>query len=169
MASWTWWRLAELRATLARLVRVLPPAPAEEAWSHGEQRGWGPIGVLSGFAERVGGAVSETIGIDVEPQPGAETNGGAPRRAAAKPEAEERRRSTEMLPPARRRSPPAEPDQAAIDAAWRRVQLARHPQRPARSTSCIASSTTSRSCTAIARSATTRRWSAARPCSRAGR
>ena len=26
---------SELRATLARLVRVLPPAPAEEAWSHG--------------------------------------------------------------------------------------------------------------------------------------
>ena len=37
---------------------------ASKAWSQGEQRGWGPIGVLSGFAERVGGAVSETIGID---------------------------------------------------------------------------------------------------------
>ena len=24
----------------------------------------------------------------------------------------------------------AVPDQAAVDAAWRRVQLARHPQRP---------------------------------------
>jgi acetyl-CoA carboxylase carboxyl transferase subunit beta len=81
---------AELRATLARLVRVLPPAPAEEAWAQGDQRGWGPIGVLSGLAERVGGAVSETIGIDVEAQPGAETNGGAPRERAAKREAEER-------------------------------------------------------------------------------
>ena len=81
---------SELRATLARLVRVLPPAPAEEAWAQGEQRGWGPIGVLSGLAERVGGAVSETIGIDVEPQPGAETNGDAPREHVAKREAEER-------------------------------------------------------------------------------
>ncbi|HEX6475279.1 MAG TPA: acetyl-CoA carboxylase, carboxyltransferase subunit beta [Candidatus Limnocylindria bacterium] len=82
---------AELRATLSRLVRVLPPAPAEQPWAQGEQRGWGPIGMLSGLAERVGGAVSETIGIDVEPQPaGPETNGGAPRSAPTKTEAEER-------------------------------------------------------------------------------
>ena len=81
---------SELRVTLARLVRVLPPAPAEEAWSQGEQRGWGPIGVLSGLAERVGGAVSETIGIDVEPQSGAETNGDAPRNTVAQREAEKR-------------------------------------------------------------------------------
>ena len=37
---------------------------------------------------------------------------------------------TEMLPPALEALAHAEPDQAAIDAAWRRVQLARHPQRP---------------------------------------
>jgi hypothetical protein len=46
--------------------------------------------MLSGLAERVGGAVSESIGIDVEPQPGAETNGDAPREHVAKREAEER-------------------------------------------------------------------------------
>jgi acetyl-CoA carboxylase carboxyl transferase subunit beta len=82
---------AELRANLARLVRVLPPAPAEQPWAQGEQKGWGPIGMLSGLAERVGGAVSETIGIDVEPQPaGPETNGGSPRSVPTKTEAEER-------------------------------------------------------------------------------
>jgi acetyl-CoA carboxylase carboxyl transferase subunit beta len=57
----------ELRATLGRLLRVLQPATMDEAWGAGEQKGWGPIGVLSGLAERFGGAVSETIGIDVEP------------------------------------------------------------------------------------------------------
>ena len=120
---------SELRATLTRLLRVLPPAPAEEAWAQGEQRGWGPIGVLSGLAERVGGAVSETIGIEVEAQPAADTNGDAPRTSVAKREAEERA-MTEMLPPTLEAIANAEPDQAAIDAAWRRVQLARHPQRP---------------------------------------
>ena len=37
---------------------------------------------------------------------------------------------TEMLPPTLEALAAAEPDQAAIDAAWKRVQLARHPQRP---------------------------------------
>ena len=37
---------------------------------------------------------------------------------------------TEMLPPAVDAIVGAEPDQATIEAAWRRVQLARHPQRP---------------------------------------
>jgi len=37
---------------------------------------------------------------------------------------------TEMLPPALEASAGPEPDQATIDAAWRRVQLARHPERP---------------------------------------
>ena len=46
--------------------------------------------MLSGLAERVGGAVSETIGIDVEHQPGAETNGGPPREKVAKRDSEER-------------------------------------------------------------------------------
>ena len=56
---------SDLRATLARLLRVLQPAPMDEA-SAEDQRAWGPIGVLSGLAERLGGAVSETIGIDVQ-------------------------------------------------------------------------------------------------------
>jgi acetyl-CoA carboxylase carboxyl transferase subunit beta len=72
---------SELRGTLSRLLRVLPPAPVDAAWAQGDQRGWGPIGVLSGLAERLGGAVSETIGIDVES--GASTvegNGNGPDR-----------------------------------------------------------------------------------------
>ena len=58
---------SELRPTLSRLLRLLPVAPAEDGWpGHAEVRGWVPIGVLSGIAERLGTAVSETIGIDVE-------------------------------------------------------------------------------------------------------
>ncbi|HET7520628.1 MAG TPA: acetyl-CoA carboxylase, carboxyltransferase subunit beta [Candidatus Limnocylindria bacterium] len=68
---------SELRATLAGLLRVLRPAPVDASWAPGEARGWGPIGVLSGIAERVGGAVSETIGIDVEAGGG---NGAGPAR-----------------------------------------------------------------------------------------
>jgi acetyl-CoA carboxylase carboxyl transferase subunit beta len=61
---------SELRATLSRLLRLLPVAPAEDGWqTGGEARGWGPIGVLSGIAERLGTAVSEKIGIEVEPAP----------------------------------------------------------------------------------------------------
>ena len=66
---------SEQRATLARLLRTLPVAPADDAWQEDPARGWGPIGALSGFAERLGGAVSETIGIDVEPAGG---NGDRP-------------------------------------------------------------------------------------------
>jgi acetyl-CoA carboxylase carboxyl transferase subunit beta len=65
----------ELRATLARLLRVLPVAAADAAWPQAEERAWGPIGVLSDFAERLGGAVSETIGIDTEDEG---TNGAQP-------------------------------------------------------------------------------------------
>jgi hypothetical protein len=51
----------------------MPVAVAEDGWqTAGETRGWGPIGVLSGMAERLGTAVSETIGIDVEPGQGAD-------------------------------------------------------------------------------------------------
>jgi acetyl-CoA carboxylase carboxyl transferase subunit beta len=57
---------AELRTTLSRLLRALPVASVDEGWSAADQRAWGPIGMLSGLAERVGGAVSERIGIDVE-------------------------------------------------------------------------------------------------------
>ena len=62
---------AELRTALARLLRTLPVAPLSAA---GNGRATGPIGVLSGLAERVGGAVSESIGIDSEPAP----NGATP-------------------------------------------------------------------------------------------
>ena len=38
----------------------------EDGAGDDEDRTWGPIGALSGLAERLGGAVSETIGIDTE-------------------------------------------------------------------------------------------------------
>lgn len=60
----------ELRATLARLLRLLPVATVEAV---GDERPRGPIGVLSEFAERLGGAVSETIGIDELPEDGDRT------------------------------------------------------------------------------------------------
>lgn len=67
---------SELRGTLSRLLRLLPVAPVEGAGEAADDvRGWGPIGVLSELAERVGGAVSETIGIDSEP--GASGGNGA--------------------------------------------------------------------------------------------
>ncbi|HJP71950.1 MAG TPA: acetyl-CoA carboxylase, carboxyltransferase subunit beta [Candidatus Limnocylindria bacterium] len=59
---------SELRATLARLLRLLPVPAVDDAMPDEADHGWGPIGALSGFAERLGGAVSETIGIDVEAQ-----------------------------------------------------------------------------------------------------
>ena len=71
---------AELRTTLSRMLRLMPVAAAEDGWqTTGEARGWGPIGVLSGMAERLGTAVSETIGIDVEPGQGAEPGSAARR------------------------------------------------------------------------------------------
>ncbi|HLE58676.1 MAG TPA: acetyl-CoA carboxylase, carboxyltransferase subunit beta [Candidatus Limnocylindria bacterium] len=54
---------AELRATIARLLRTLRVPSDVEA---GDGRAKGPIGVLSGIAERLGGVVGERIGIDVE-------------------------------------------------------------------------------------------------------
>ncbi len=65
----------ELRATLARLLRLLPVPAVDDGAADDDDRGWGPIGALSGFAERLGGAVSETIGIDVEAP---STNGSGP-------------------------------------------------------------------------------------------
>jgi acetyl-CoA carboxylase carboxyl transferase subunit beta len=59
----------ELRATLARLLRLLPVPAVDDGVPMDDDRGWGPIGALSGLAERLGGAVSETIGIDVETAP----------------------------------------------------------------------------------------------------
>jgi acetyl-CoA carboxylase carboxyl transferase subunit beta len=74
---------AELRATLSRVLRLLPPAAVEEGWQIEEERRWGPIGVLSGFAEKLGGAVSETVGLDAEaPESG---NGHPPPRPADEP------------------------------------------------------------------------------------
>jgi acetyl-CoA carboxylase carboxyl transferase subunit beta len=57
---------SDLRATLSRILRVVPVAAVDED-EEPDARAWGPIGVLSGLAERLGGAVSETIGIDTEP------------------------------------------------------------------------------------------------------
>jgi acetyl-CoA carboxylase carboxyl transferase subunit beta len=67
----------ELRTTLSRLLRLLPVSAADDGWSLDDQRAWGPIGMLSDLAERLGGAVSETIGIDVEESRSA-TNGAPP-------------------------------------------------------------------------------------------
>jgi hypothetical protein len=57
---------SELRASLARLLRLLPVPAADEGPSAESERGWGPLGALSGLAERLGGAVGDSIGIDVE-------------------------------------------------------------------------------------------------------
>ena len=72
----------ELRAALARLLTLLPVAAVadEEGDAIGE-RSWGPLGRLSGLAERLGGAVSESIGIDVE----ADASGGNGARPASLP------------------------------------------------------------------------------------
>jgi acetyl-CoA carboxylase carboxyl transferase subunit beta len=75
---------AELWSTLARLLSALPVAaqPGEPRPGDGTRQ-WGPIGTLSGLAERVGGAVSETIGIDLESDRGG--NGtGRPQSAAVR-------------------------------------------------------------------------------------
>jgi acetyl-CoA carboxylase carboxyl transferase subunit beta len=74
---------AELRATLSRLLRLLPVAVAADERDD-DERAWSPIGALSGLAERFGGAVSETIGIDVDSA--ADRNGG-PRTADPAPAA----------------------------------------------------------------------------------
>jgi acetyl-CoA carboxylase carboxyl transferase subunit beta len=56
---------AELRSALARLLRLLPVPSVDDA-EVATERSWGPIGAISGLAERLGGAVSETIGIEVD-------------------------------------------------------------------------------------------------------
>jgi acetyl-CoA carboxylase carboxyl transferase subunit beta len=77
---------ADLRAALGRLLRLLPvPAVAEDLVAEPE-RPWGPIGALSGLAERLGGAVSESIGIDVEAPPGGNGSGPAGSPLPAEPE-----------------------------------------------------------------------------------
>ena len=57
----------ELRSSLARLLRLLPVPAASDADPLAD-RARGPIGTLSGLAQRVGGAVSDTIGIEVDPE-----------------------------------------------------------------------------------------------------
>ena len=54
---------SQLRATLARLLRVLPVAGAIETDG---RRAIRPIGALQGLAQRVGGAVSDQAGLDSE-------------------------------------------------------------------------------------------------------
>ena len=76
----------ELRPTLSRLLRLLPAARAAEG-APDDDRAWGPLSTLSELAERLGGAVSETIGIDVDAD-GRNGTGRAPARAAG--EAEDR-------------------------------------------------------------------------------
>ena len=72
---------AELRTTLARLLRAMPVATMEAPGlgAPPAQRTWGPIAVLSGIAERVGGAVSEGIGIGSEPGDATDGNGAGRR------------------------------------------------------------------------------------------
>jgi acetyl-CoA carboxylase carboxyl transferase subunit beta len=69
----------ELRATLGRLLGLLPVPAADDGAGDDGDRPRGPIGALTGLAERLGGAVSDTIGIDVDVE--AEGNGSAPRAA----------------------------------------------------------------------------------------
>jgi len=72
---------ADLRATLARLLRLLPiPVRDERLQPSAAQRPWGPLSALSGLAERVGGAVSETVGIEPE-EPAGRGNGSGPQPA----------------------------------------------------------------------------------------
>ena len=73
---------AELRNSLARLLRVMPVPAIDLEQADETLRGWGPIGALSGLAERLGGAVSETIGIDVD-QAAAGGNGSGSRPSSA--------------------------------------------------------------------------------------
>jgi len=79
----------ELRASLSRLLRLLPVAAATDGQPGAPERPWGPLGAISGLAERLGGAVSETIGIDVEAPPGG--NGRGPSAPTPASEREETR------------------------------------------------------------------------------
>ena len=74
---------AELRASLGRLLRLLPVAAVDDGQPAEEERSWGPLGALSGFAERLGGAVSETIGIDVDAAESGGNGAAAPRSTSA--------------------------------------------------------------------------------------
>jgi acetyl-CoA carboxylase carboxyl transferase subunit beta len=75
----------ELRGTLSRLLRLLPVAAVDDGAAPAAlDRTWGPIGALSGFAERLGGAVSETIGIEVDTEVAGNGGPAGPQRAPAR-------------------------------------------------------------------------------------
>ena len=76
----------ELRSSISRLLTLLPVAGVADGQAGATDRPWRPLGAISGLAERLGGAVSETIGIDVEPPP--DGNGRGPSTKPA-PEREE--------------------------------------------------------------------------------
>jgi acetyl-CoA carboxylase carboxyl transferase subunit beta len=76
---------AELRGALARLLRLLPVPPAEGQPLEPGYRAWRPISAISGLAERVGGAVSETIGIEAEAPDERSGNGSGQPRTADRP------------------------------------------------------------------------------------
>lgn len=67
---------SEMRVTLSRLLRLLPVAAVDDEDGAHPERPWGPLGALSGFAERLGGAVSEGVGLEPERAP---TGNGKPR------------------------------------------------------------------------------------------
>jgi acetyl-CoA carboxylase carboxyl transferase subunit beta len=54
---------SQLRATLSRLLRLLPVAGVAETDSRRAMR---PVAALQGLAQRVGGAVSDQAGLDTE-------------------------------------------------------------------------------------------------------
>lgn len=76
----------ELRSVLGRLLRLLRVPVAGPTAEGDDDRGRGPIGALSGLAERLGGAVGEQIGIDVD----GDGAGADARNRARAPVAEER-------------------------------------------------------------------------------
>ncbi len=80
----------ELRASLARLLRLLPGAAVDDGQPIEPERGWGPIGALSGLAERLGGAVGDSIGIDPDAAD-VGGNGSGPRKAPVTAEREQER------------------------------------------------------------------------------
>ena len=156
----------ELRASLGRLLRLLPVPVAAEAAPDDAERAWGPIGALSGLAERLGGAVSETIGIDVEAEPGGNgrasrvgcrTRGGGRRRGGTAPVNETSVRTDAPSPEAIEVGVAARPARAAPAAAPDPRPDPAH-LRPGSSSS-----------TAIGPSATIPRSSADRRCSRGAR
>ena len=153
---------SELRATLARLLRVLPVQPRRRRRGARRSARLGPDRGAVRLGRTSRRPVSETIGIEgaarettVRPARTANRGRGAPA-------------MTEMLPPALEAS--RHRPKAVIDAAWRRVQLARHPQRPTDAgPGPLGSSTSFVELHGDRSFVTIRRWSAARRCWTDGR